>query len=203
MAKEVKDPNSYEEKLKRAQLAIAGLEKQFGAGTIQQGSGTALDVASISTGNFSLDLALGVGGLPRGRIIEIFGPESVGKTLVALKVVGKCQENDGLVAYVDAENALDPAWSIKLGVDWDRLMISQPDYGEQALTIVDELAGSGACDIIVVDSVAALTPKHELDGEIGDSHVALQARMISQAMRIISRKSCQNRHNDYIHQPTS
>ena len=165
--------------------ALAQIEKQFGSGSIMRmgGAGAVRDLDVISTGSLSVDLALGVGGLPRGRIVEIFGPESSGKTTLALQVVAQAQKNGGTAAFVDAEHALDPAYAEKLGVNISDLLVSQPDTGEQALEITDMLVRSGAVDVIIVDSVAALTPKAEIEGEMGDSHMGLHARLMSQALR--------------------
>jgi recombination protein RecA len=164
--------------------AIKNIEKQFGKGSIMRlGEAAAMNVEVISTGCISIDLALGVGGLPRGRVIEIFGPESSGKTTVALHAIAQAQKEGGMAAFIDAEHALDPLYARKLGVDTKNLLVSQPDSGEQALEIAEALVRSGAIDIIVVDSVAALVPKAELDGEMGDIHVGLQARLMSQALR--------------------
>ncbi|MCC7120948.1 MAG: recombinase RecA [Gammaproteobacteria bacterium] len=165
--------------------ALAQIEKQFGSGSIMRmGDANAQrDIDIVSTGSLSLDLALGVGGLPRGRIVEVFGPESSGKTTLALHVVAEMQKLGGTAAFVDAEHALDPQYAAKLGVKVDDLLVSQPDTGEQALEITDMLVRSGAVDVIVVDSVAALTPKAEIEGEMGDTHVGLQARLMSQALR--------------------
>ncbi len=170
---------------KAIEAALSSLEKQFGKGSVMRlGSREAVvPIAVISTGSISFDAALGVGGVPRGRVIEIFGPESSGKTTIALQIIAEAQRAGGLAAFVDAEHALDPAYAKKLGVDIDNLLISQPDYGEQALEIVEALVRSGAIDVLVVDSVAALVPKAELDGEMGDSHMGLQARLMSQALR--------------------
>ena len=166
-------------------LAVSQIEKQFGKGSIMRlGSKDAIvPISVIPTGAISFDAALGVGGFPRGRVVEIFGPESSGKTTIALQVVAEAQKAGGMAAFVDAEHALDPAYAKKLGVDVDNLLVSQPDYGEQALEITEALVRSGAIDVLVVDSVAALVPKAELDGEMGDSHVGLQARLMSQALR--------------------
>ena len=164
--------------------ALAQIEKQFGTGSIMRmGANTARDIDVVSTGSLSLDLALGVGGLPRGRVVEIFGPESSGKTTMALHVVAEMQKKGGTAAFIDAEHALDPQYAEKLGVKIADLLVSQPDTGEQALEITDMLVRSGAVDVIVVDSVAALTPKAEIEGEMGDSHMGLQARLMSQALR--------------------
>ena len=164
--------------------ALAQIEKQFGKGAVMKlGDNASMQVDAISTGSLGLDLALGVGGVPRGRIIEVYGPESSGKTTVTLHMIAEAQKNGGIAAFIDAEHALDPVYAAKLGVNIDDLLISQPDTGEQALDIVDALVRSGAIDIIVVDSVAALVPKAEIEGDMGDSHVGLQARLMSQAMR--------------------
>lgn len=173
------------DKLHALQQALNQIEKAFGKGSIMRlGEATAkLSVEVIPTGSIALDMALGVGGIPRGRIIEIYGPESSGKTTVALHIIAEAQKAGGLAAFIDAEHALDPAYSRRLGVDIDNLLISQPDTGEQALEIAEALVRSGAIDIVVVDSVAALVPKAEIDGEMGDAHVGLQARLMSQALR--------------------
>ena len=173
-----------DDRSKAIELALSGLEKQFGKGSIMRlGSKDVVPIAVISTGSISFDAALGVGGVPRGRVIEIFGPESSGKTTITLQIIAEAQKAGGLAAFVDAEHALDPAYAAKLGVDIDNLLVSQPDYGEQALEITEALVKSGAIDVLVVDSVAALVPKAELDGEMGDSHMGLQARLMSQALR--------------------
>jgi recombination protein RecA len=174
-----------DERVKAIELAFAQIEKQFGKGSIMRlGSKEAIvPIAVISTGAISFDAALGVGGVPRGRVVEIFGPESSGKTTIALQVIAEAQKTGGMAAFVDAEHALDPGYAKKLGVDVDNLLVSQPDYGEQALEIVEALVRSNAIDVLVVDSVAALVPKAELDGEMGDSHMGLQARLMSQALR--------------------
>jgi recombination protein RecA len=167
--------------------ALAQIEKQFGKGAIMQlGEGSAADVAGISTGALSLDIALGGRGLPRGRIIEIFGPESSGKTTVALHAVANAQRQGGVAAFIDAEHALDPGWARRLGVDLESLLVSQPSSGEEALKIAEMLIKSNAVDIIVIDSVAALVPRAEMEGEIGDQHMGLQARLMSQALRILN-----------------
>jgi recombination protein RecA len=173
------------ERSRALDLALGQIEKQFGKGSILRlGSKDAIvPVSVISTGSISLDSALGVGGFPRGRICEIFGPESSGKTTIALQVVAEAQKRGGIAAFIDVEHALDPAYARKLGVDIDNLLVSQPDYGEQALEITNTLTASGQIDVLVVDSVAALVPKAELDGEMGDSHMGLQARLMSQALR--------------------
>ncbi|RUT61466.1 recombinase RecA [Clostridium botulinum] len=172
------------EKLKAIEAAMGQIEKQFGKGSIMKlGEDSILNVESISTGSLDLDIALGIGGVPRGRIIEIFGPESSGKTTVALHILAEAQKIGGAAAFIDAEHALDPAYARNLGVDIDNLIVSQPDTGEQALEITEALVRSGAVDVIVVDSVAALVPRAEIEGEMGDSHVGLQARLMSQALR--------------------
>ena len=173
------------ERLRVLEVTLGQIEKQFGKGSVVRlGSKDAiLPIAVISTGAISLDAALGTGGVPRGRVVEIFGPESSGKTTIALQVIAEAQKKGGLAAFIDVEHALDPAYARKLGVDVDNLLVSQPDYGEQALEITAALIASGSLDVIVVDSVAALVPKAELDGEMGDSHVGLQARLMSQALR--------------------
>ena len=173
------------ERNRAVDTAISQIEKQFGKGSIMKlGTKEAVvPISVISTGSISFDAALGVGGVPRGRVIEIFGPESSGKTTIALQVIAEAQKQGGMAAFVDAEHALDPIYAKKLGVDVDNLLVSQPDYGEQALEIAEALVRSGAIDVLVIDSVAALVPKAELDGEMGDSHVGLQARLMSQALR--------------------
>src|SRR4030088_78027 len=174
-----------DERGKAIELAVAQIEKQFGKGSILRwGSKEAIvPISVISTGAISFDAALGVGGFPRGRVVEVFGPESSGKTTITLQVIAEAQKTGGMAAFVDAEHALDPAYAKKLGVDVDNLLVSQPDYGEQALEITEALVRSNAIDVLVVDSVAALVPKAELDGEMGDSHMGLQARLMSQALR--------------------
>ena len=172
------------ERRKVIDQTLVQLEKQFGKGSVVRlGSSNVVPVSVIPTGSISIDSALGVGGMPRGRVIEIFGPESSGKTTIALQVVAEAQRTGGSAAFIDAEHALDPAYARKLGVDVDNLLVSQPDCGEQALEITGALVASGAVDVVVVDSVAALVPKAELDGEMGDSHMGLQARLMSQALR--------------------
>jgi recombination protein RecA len=164
--------------------ALGQIEKQFGKGAVMRmGDRTAEAIDTVSTGSLGLDVALGVGGLPRGRVVEIYGPESSGKTTLTLQVIASCQKNGGTAAFVDAEHALDPSYAAKLGVNVDDLLVSQPDTGEQALEIADMLVRSNAVDVVVVDSVAALTPKAEIEGEMGDSHVGLHARLMSQALR--------------------
>jgi recombination protein RecA len=176
-----------QEKRKQIQSAIGQLEKQFGKGSVQLlGSRTVQPVTVVSSGSISIDTALGVGGFPRGRVVEIFGPESSGKTTIALHAIAQVQKQGGFAAFIDAEHALDPVYARKLGVDIDNLIVSQPDHGEQALEIAAALVGSGAVDAVVVDSVAALVPKAELDGEMGDSHVGLHARLMSQALRKVT-----------------
>ena len=172
------------EKLKALDAAISKIEKDYGKGSVMKlGDKTALDVDVIHTGSISLDKALGVGGIPRGRIIEIYGPEASGKTTLALHIVAEVQKNGGIAGFIDAEHALDPKYAHDIGVDVDNLYISQPDYGEQGLEICETMVRSGAIDIIVVDSVAALVPKHEIEGEMGDATVGAQARLMSQALR--------------------
>ncbi|SET21282.1 recombinase RecA [Oceanicella actignis] len=183
------------DKQKALESALAQIERNFGKGSIMKlGQQTAMDIEAVSTGSLGLDIALGIGGLPMGRIIEIYGPESSGKTTLALHVIAEKQKQGGICAFVDAEHALDPTYARKLGVDVDELLISQPDAGEQALEITDTLVRSGAVSVVVVDSVAALTPKSELEGDMGDSSVGVQARLMSQAMRkltgSIARSKC-------------
>ena len=173
-----------QERLKAVDLAMSQIEKQFGKGSIMRlGTKEVVPIQVISTGSISFDAALGAGGFPRGRVVEIFGPESSGKTTIALQVIAEAQKTGGLAAFVDAEHAMDPIYAKKLGVDVDNLLVSQPDYGEQALEIAEALVRSGAIDVLVIDSVAALVPRAELEGEMGDSHVGLQARLMSQALR--------------------
>ena len=184
------------DKSKALEAALGQIEKAFGKGSVMKLGQTqeSVDIEAISTGSLGLDIALGIGGLPRGRIIEIYGPESSGKTTLALHVAAEAQKKGGVCAFVDAEHALDPAYAKKLGVDIDELVISQPDAGEQALEIADTLVRSGAIDVLVIDSVAALVPRAELEGEMGDTHVGLQARLMSQALRkltsSISKSNC-------------
>ncbi len=176
--------NKLDNKQKAIESAIAQIEKQFGKGAVMKlGQNVSMNVESISTGSLSLDLALGIGGLPRGRIVEIYGPESSGKTTVALHVVAEAQKNGGEAAFIDVEHALDPVYAKALGVDIDNLLVSQPDTGEQALEICEALVRSGAIDVVVIDSVAAMVPRAEIEGEMGDSHVGIQARLMSQALR--------------------
>ncbi len=192
MAKEDK----REDKLKALDAAIAKIEKDYGKGSVMKlGESVAnMNVEAVPTGCLSLDLALGVGGVPKGRIVEVYGPESSGKTTVALHMVAEVQKNGGIAGFIDAEHALDPVYAKKIGVDIDNLYISQPDNGEQALEITETMVRSGAVDIVIVDSVAALVPKAEIDGDMGDSHVGLQARLMSQALRkltaVISKSNC-------------
>ncbi len=184
MAFERNEQMAMEQKEKALDLALAGIEKQFGKGSVMKmGEKGSMAVGVIPTGALALDLALGVGGLPRGRVVEIYGPESSGKSTLAMHVVAEAQRNGGICAYIDAEHAMDPVYAKALGVDIDGLYISQPDTGEQALEIADMLVRSGALDVVVIDSVAALTPRAEIEGEMGDSHVGLQARLMSQALR--------------------
>ena len=174
-------------KSKALNAALSQIEKQFGKNTVMRlGDNTVQAVEAVSTGSLTLDIALGIGGLPKGRIVEIYGPESSGKTTMTLQAIAQCQKNGGTCAFVDAEHALDPEYAKKLGVDIDNLLVSQPDHGEQALEIADMLVRSGAIDLIVIDSVAALTPRAEIEGEMGDSHMGLQARLMSQALRKIT-----------------
>ena len=178
--------NTMDDNKKKALAAALGqIEKQFGKGSVMRMGDGGVDttIGVVSTGSLSLDMALGVGGLPRGRVIEIYGPESSGKTTLALQVVAECQKLGGAAAFIDAEHALDPSYAGKLGVDIDELLVSQPDTGEQALEITDMLVRSSAVDVVVIDSVAALTPKAEIEGDMGDSHMGLQARLMSQALR--------------------
>jgi len=171
-------------KQKALSAALSQIERQFGKGSIMKlGDSTAMDIEAISTGSLGLDIALGIGGLPCGRIVEIYGPESSGKTTLTLQVIAEAQKKGKTCAFIDAEHALDPSYAVKLGVNVEDLLVSQPDTGEQALEICDMLVRSGAVDVVIVDSVAALTPKAEIEGEMGDSHVGLQARLMSQALR--------------------
>ena len=175
---------SLEDKSKALESALGLIERNYGSGSIMRlGDNTTVNIEAISTGSLGLDLALGIGGLPKGRIIEIYGPESSGKTTLALQVVASAQKKEGICAFIDAEHALDPVYAKNLGVDVDKLLVSQPDAGEQALEIADTLVKSGAVDVLVVDSVAALVPKAELEGDMGDSHMGLHARLMSQALR--------------------
>ncbi|MAH88745.1 MAG: recombinase RecA [Pelagibacterales bacterium] len=175
---------SLEDKSKALETALGLIERNYGNGSIMRlGDNTTVNIEAISTGSLGLDLALGIGGLPKGRIIEVYGPESSGKTTLALQVVASAQKKDGICAFIDAEHALDPVYAKNLGVDVDKLLVSQPDAGEQALEIADTLVKSGAVDVLVIDSVAALVPKAELEGDMGDSHMGLHARLMSQALR--------------------
>ena len=185
IAKQVEDNKSSSfDKQKALQLALSNIEKRYGQGAVMRlGEQTALNVEAISTGSLSLDVALGIGGVPRGRIVEIFGPESSGKTTVALHVSAEAQKTGGIVAFIDVEHALDPVYAANLGVDVDSLLVSQPDSGEQALEIAEMLIRSGSVDVVVIDSVAAMSTKAEIEGEMGDSHVGQQARLMSQALR--------------------
>lgn len=194
MADKTQDKSAINDKERNLQLALAKIEKDFGKGAIMRLGETEIPkVEAISTGCLTLDVALGIGGIPKGRIIEIYGPESSGKTTVALHCVAEVQKEGGTAAFVDAEHALDPVYASKLGVNLDDLYISQPDSGEQALEITETLIRSGAIDIIVIDSVAALTPQAELDGDMGDSHVGMQARLMSQALRKITAASSKSK----------
>lgn len=185
-----------DEKLKALDAALTQIEKAYGKGSVMKlgDSGANMNIETVPTGSLSLDIALGLGGVPRGRIIEVYGPESSGKTTVALHMVAEVQKRGGIAGFIDAEHALDPVYAKNIGVDIDNLYISQPDNGEQALEITETMVRSGAVDIVIVDSVAALVPKAEIDGEMGDSHVGLQARLMSQALRkltaIISKSNC-------------
>ena len=201
MAKEDKSktlqiPGTKEEKLKALEAAISKIEKDYGKGSVMKLGESAknMNVEAVPTGCLSLDLALGLGGVPKGRIIEVYGPESSGKTTVALHIVAEVQKNGGIAGFIDAEHALDPVYAKHIGVDIDNLYISQPDNGEQALEITETMVRSGAVDIVIVDSVAALVPKSEIDGDMGDSHVGLQARLMSQALRkltaVVSKTNC-------------
>ncbi len=182
--KEQTQPIDIAARQRAIDAALSQMDKQFGKGAVLRlGSRNVLPVSVIPSGSISLDLALGVGGLPRGRVVEVFGPESSGKTTIALQVIAQAQKTGGAAAFIDAEHALDPAYARNLGVDVDNLIVSQPDYGEQALEITSALVASGGIDVVVVDSVAALVPKAELDGEMGDSHMGLHARLMSQALR--------------------
>ena len=188
-------PNIDENKLKALESAMAQIERNYGKGAVMKlGDNTHLNVETVSSGSLSLDIALGVGGVPKGRVVEVYGPESGGKTTVALHMVAEVQKRGGIAGFIDAEHALDPVYAKKIGVDIDNLYISQPDTGEQALEITETMVRSGAIDIVIVDSVAALVPKAEIEGDMGDSHVGLQARLMSQALRkltaIIGKTSC-------------
>ena len=189
---------------KELKNVLAQIEKDIGKGAIMQlGETSILDVQGIPTGALSLDIALGGRGLPRGRIIEIFGPESSGKTTVALHAVANAQKQGGVAAYIDAEHALDPGWAKRLGVDLESLLVSQPGHAEEALRIAEMLIKSNAVDLIVIDSVAALVPRAEIEGEIGDAHVGIQARLMSQALRILNPTIARTQHLHDLHQPDS
>ncbi len=196
MENEIKNDERKEEKKKALEAALSQIEKQYGKGTVMRlGDPNAqMNVETIPTGSISLDIALGLGGIPKGRIVEIYGPESSGKTTVTLHMIAEVQKKGGIAGFIDAEHALDPVYAKNIGVDIDNLYISQPDNGEQALEIAETMVRSGAVDIVVVDSVAALVPKAEIDGDMGDSHVGLQARLMSQALRkltaVISKSNC-------------
>ena len=187
---------NQDEKNKALEAALSQIDKQFGKGTVMRlgDSANNMEVSVIPTGAMNLDIALGLGGIPKGRIVEIYGPESSGKTTVTLHMISEVQKSGGIAGFVDAEHALDPVYAKNIGVDIDNLYVSQPDSGEQALEIVETMVRSGALDIVVVDSVAALVPKAEIDGDMGDSHVGLQARLMSQALRkltsVISKSNC-------------
>ena len=184
------------EKMKALESAISQIEKQHGKGSVMKlgDPKTSMNIETVPTGSLSLDIALGLGGVPKGRIIEVYGPESSGKTTVALHMIAEVQKRGGIAGFIDAEHALDPVYAKSIGVDIDNLYISQPDFGEQALEITETFVRSGAVDIVIVDSVAALVPKAEIDGEMGDSHIGLQARLMSQALRkltaVISKSNC-------------
>src|SRR5262247_136689 len=184
-----------DDRKKALSAALGQIEKQFGKGSVMRlgDAAQSFDVEAVSTGSLGLDVALGIGGLPRGRVVEIYGPESSGKTTLTLQVIANCQRNGGTAAFVDAEHALDPSYAEKLGVNVDDLLVSQPDTGEQALEIADMLVRSNAVDVVVIDSVAALTPKAEIEGEMGDSHVGLQARLMSQALRKLTANIAKSR----------
>ncbi len=181
---DVRDDRNRDQRAKSLEMALGSIEKQFGKGSVMKmGEKASMDIETIPTGALALDLALGVGGLPRGRVTEIFGPEASGKTTLAMHVVAEAQRNGGTCAYIDAEHAMDPIYARAIGIDVDELLISQPDTGEQALEIADMLVRSAALDVVVIDSVAALTPRAEIEGDMGDTHVGLQARLMSQALR--------------------
>ena len=176
-----------DDKSKQLNETLSQIEKQFGKGTVMRmGDREVVDIPAISTGSIGLDIALGIGGVPQGRVVEIFGPESSGKTTLTLQVIAECQKAGGTAAFIDAEHALDPLYAKKLGVNVDELLLSQPDTGEQALEVADMLVKSQSVDLLVIDSVAALTPRAEIEGEMGDHHVGLQARLMSQALRKIT-----------------
>ena len=193
-----------QERAKAIEAALAQIDKQFGKGSIMRlGSREKVDIPAIPTGSLSLDAALGVGGVPRGRVVEIYGPESSGKTTLALHVIAEAQRRGGMAAFVDAEHALDAVYAGKLGVDIDNLLVSQPDSGEQALEIAEVLIRSGAVDVLVVDSVAALVPRSELEGEMGDAQMGLQARLMSQALRKLTADRLEEQDLPHLHQPAA
>ena len=195
---------SKEGRQKALETTLAGLNKRYGEGVVMKlGEATQLTVEAIPTGSLSLDIALGVGGVPRGRIIEIYGPESSGKTTLCLHVIAEAQKQGGICGFVDVEHALDPAYAARIGVDVNNLYISQPDTGEQALEIAEALVRSNAMDVVVVDSVAALVPRAEIEGEMGDSHVGLQARLMSQALRKLTGAIKSTQHVHDLHQPAA
>ena len=190
------------ERDKALEVALGQIEKQFGKGSVMRmGENNHMAIEAISTGTTALDMALGIGGLPRGRIVEIFGPESSGKTTLAMHVVAEAQRNGGICAYIDAEHAMDPVYAKAIGLNIDDLLISQPDTGEQGLEIADMLIRSGAIDVIVIDSVAALTPRAEIEGDMGDTHVGLQARLMSQALRKLTGTLSKSQHDRHLHKP--
>ena len=196
--------STFKEKMKAVASALSAIEKQFGKGAIMAlGNAEATEVPVIPTGSVGLDLALGVGGLPRGRVVEIYGPESSGKTTLTLHAIAQAQRAGGVCAFIDAEHALDVVYARKLGVKIEDLLVSQPDNGEQALEIVDRLVATGAVDLIVVDSVAALVPKAEIEGEMGDAHMGLQARLMSQALRKLTAVTSRNTLHGHLHQPAA
>ena len=190
------------DKAKAIETAVSQIERAFGKGAIMRlGGDQVIEVETVSTGSLGLDIALGVGGLPRGRIIEVYGPESSGKTTLALQTIAEAQKKGGVCGFIDAEHALDPVYARKLGVNLDDLLVSQPDNGEQALEIADTLVRSGSVDILVIDSVAALTPKAEIEGEMGESRPGLQARLMSQALRKLTGSISRVKHDGDLHQP--
>ena len=202
MTKNKETVMATDDREKALDMALGQIEKQFGKGSIMRmGENMHMDIEAIPTGALALDLALGIGGLPRGRIVEIFGPESSGKSTLAMHVVAEAQRNGGICAYIDAEHAMDPVYAAAIGVNVDDLLISQPDTGEQALEIADMLIRSGALDVLVIDSVAALTPRAEIEGEMGDTHVGLQARLMSQALRKLTGELSEVPHHRDLHQP--
>ena len=205
MAEVVNLMEKSEEKKKALEAALSQIEKNYGKGSVMKlgDPENVVEIEAISTGSLGLDVALGIGGLPKGRIIEIYGPESSGKTTLALHTVAEAQKTGGICGFIDAEHALDPAYANKLGVNIEELLISQPDNGEQALEIADTLVRSGAVDVLVIDSVAALTPRAELEGDMGDSLPGLQARLMSQALEKTDRFNLALQHNGYFHQPNS